>query len=145
MNHAVRSPGLIEARAFFVRRRLTSILRATLLVSRDGARFPRAALIGSIVKMPRCFLLIFIAHGPRDGIAEPAPRLDSGCPKPDAPEHGEMFVLWSGLLVQFRCSGDYKLVGPAAIICRNRTWTQEPPACLDERQLAELASHGDGE
>ncbi|KAK4017001.1 hypothetical protein OUZ56_031959 [Daphnia magna] len=47
-----------------------------------------------------------------------------------------MFVLWSGLLVQFRCqSAEYKLVGAAAVICRNRTWTQDPPVCVHQHQL----------
>ncbi|EFX89289.1 hypothetical protein DAPPUDRAFT_233041 [Daphnia pulex] len=69
-------------------------------------------------------------------------KLESGCLKPETPEHGEMFVLWSGLLVQFRCkSTDYKLVGAAAVICRNRTWTQDPPVCVHHHQLeAHLAS-----
>lgn len=69
-------------------------------------------------------------------------KLESGCLKPETPEHGEMFVLWSGLLVQFRCkSADYKLVGAAAVICRNRTWTQDPPVCVHHHQLeAHLAS-----
>ena len=42
-----------------------------------------------------------------------------------------MFVLWSGLLVQFRCShpDEDRLSGAAAIICRNGTWTQDPPTC----------------
>uniref|UniRef100_A0A0P6DBK5 Putative Fibrillin-2 n=1 Tax=Daphnia magna TaxID=35525 RepID=A0A0P6DBK5_9CRUS len=63
-------------------------------------------------------------------------KLDSGCLKPEPPEHGEMFVLWSGLLVQFRCqSAEYKLVGAAAVICRNRTWTQDPPVCVHQHQL----------
>ncbi len=63
-------------------------------------------------------------------------KLESGCLKPETPEHGEMFVLWSGLLVQFRCkSADYKLVGAAAVICRNRTWTQDPPVCVHHHQL----------
>jgi hypothetical protein len=69
-------------------------------------------------------------------------KLESGCLKPETPEHGEMFVLWSGLLVQFRCkNADYKLVGAAAVICRNRTWTQDPPVCVHHHQLeAHLAS-----
>jgi hypothetical protein len=69
-------------------------------------------------------------------------KLESGCLKPETPEHGEMFVLWSGLLVQFRCKNDdYKLVGAAAVICRNRTWTQDPPVCVHHHQLeAHLAS-----
>ena len=72
-------------------------------------------------------------------------RLDSGCIKPETPEHGEMFVLWSGLLVQFRCqSSEYKLVGPAAVICRNRTWTQDPPVCLHHHQL-QVPPPADGE
>lgn len=71
-------------------------------------------------------------------------RLDSGCIKPETPEHGEMFVLWSGLLVQFRCqSTEFKLVGPAAVICRNRTWTQDPPVCLHHHQQAPQPSDGE--
>ena len=62
--------------------------------------------------------------GPAGGV-----KLDSGCLKPERPANGEMFVLWSGLLIQFRCRADFKLIGAGAIICRNRTWTQEPPLC----------------
>lgn len=70
-------------------------------------------------------------------------KLESGCFKPETPENGEMFVLWSGLLVQFRCkNADYKLVGAAAVICRNRTWTQDPPVCVHHHQLqAHLQQH----
>ena len=57
-------------------------------------------------------------------------RLESGCLRPLAPLNGEMFLLWSGLLIQFRCKGpQFRLIGPAAVICRNRTWTQDPPVC----------------
>ncbi|XP_059351153.1 fibrillin-1-like isoform X4 [Daphnia carinata] len=84
----------------------------------------------SVMMIVSWFLLI----GWPSSIAEV--RLDSGCIKPETPEHGEMFVLWSGLLVQFRCqSAEYKLVGPAAVICRNRTWTQDPPVCIHHHQL----------
>ena len=61
--------------------------------------------------------------------------LESGCFKPETPANGEMFVLWSGLLIQFRCPTEFKLVGAGAIICRNRTWTQEPPVCQPSGQL----------
>lgn len=118
MNHARLSKHAETARHFRFRPRL----------------FDRAPCVSTACKLDRSLTSLYF-YAPRTG--EPT-RLDSGCPRPEPPEHGEMFVLWSGLLVQFRCSGDYKLVGAAAIICRNRTWTQDPPVCLDQRQWAEL-------
>jgi len=67
--------------------------------------------------------------------------LEAGCSRPDAPENGEMFILWSGLLVQFRCNSGFKLEGAPAIICRSGQWTQDSPVCLSQgKQLCSLVS-----
>ena len=67
--------------------------------------------------------------------------LEAGCSRPDAPDNGEMFILWSGLLVQFRCKSGFKLEGAPAIICRSGQWTQDSPVCLSQgKQLCSLVS-----